>query len=79
MESATPQTNFLQDAPGSWSSGRLQFLVWGTFAIVGWCIVWFHTFDYVAALATFSGIAGVATAHKGISSYNESKTRPDGN
>jgi|GEM_PF-3122084 membrane protein implicated in regulation of membrane protease activity len=71
-------TGFLQSAPGEFSSGRLMFMIWGVLACVMTEQVWLQTHDWQAASAIFISISGVAVAHKGVSSYNESKT-PDGN
>jgi len=76
METPGTTTGFLESAPGELSSGRLMFILWGLYAMFMCTAVWFQTHDYMAALAIFTAIAGTATAHKGVSSYNENKA-PD--
>ncbi len=57
-------TGFFEESPGIKSSMRLLMFIWGVYAVILTTFVWFQTLDYIATLAVFTSISGVAVIGK---------------
>ena len=57
-------TGYLQEENGTSSVTRVMFVILIIYAMFMTTIVYFHAYDYVAALAMFSAITGLAIGLK---------------